>query len=90
MYKMIISHLFKSFDRKGGLLFMASKTFRLFRALPCFLLGVATIIDMGATMNIYNYDATPSQADANAIASDWEMVGADINVAINKHKLQVQ
>ena len=68
---------------------MASKTFRLFRALPCFLLGVATILDMGSTMTIYNYDSSPSQADANAIASDWEMVGTDIKVAINKYRIKV-
>lgn len=61
---------------------MASKTFRLFKTLPCFLLGIATMMDMGATINIYNYDATPFQADINAIASDWEMVGIDIKAAM--------
>lgn len=62
-----------------------SKTFRLFKMLPCFLLGVATVLDMGATMDIYNMDKHPYEADSKALRSDWEVTGNDICAAINEY-----
>lgn len=66
---------------------MATKTFRLFKMLPGFLLGVAAVIDLGATMDIYNTDKTPAEADYKAIASDWQMTGVDLQKAFEEYKV---
>lgn len=58
---------------------MTSKTFRLFKVLPNFLLGIATVFDMGNTINIYNTDSSPEEADFKALASDWEETGKDLS-----------
>ena len=62
-----------------------SKTFRLFTVIPSLLVGAASVLDMGATLNIYNMDKTIEQADSKAIASDWQMVGEDLRVALNQY-----
>ena len=66
---------------------MATKTFRLFKMLPGFLLGVAAVIDLGATMDIYNTDKTPAEADYKAIASDWQMTGVDLQKPFEEYKV---
>lgn len=66
---------------------MATKTFRLFKMLPGFLLGVATVMDLGATIDIYNTDKTPAEADYKAIASDWQMTGVDLKNAFEEYKV---
>ena len=68
---------------------MATKTFRLFKMLPGFLLGVATVMDLGATIDIYNTDKTPAEADYKAIASDWQMTGVDLKNAFEEYKVCV-
>lgn len=61
---------------------MASKTFRLFKLLPCFLLGVASVLDLGSTIHIYNEDKSSEIADYKALESDWEVTGADLYQAL--------
>ena len=61
------------------------RTARLF-ARPSFEEGVARVIDLGATLNIYNKNDTPEKTDAKAIYSDWASVGDDITYAIQTHE----
>ena len=70
----ILSHM-------GNYLF--KRTGRLF-ARPSFFEGYGRAIDMGATLNEYNQNKTPEEADVAAIRSDWQAVGDDIQVAMNK------
>ncbi len=62
---------------------MASKTFRLFKVLPCFLLGVASVLDLGSTIHIYNEDKSAEIADCKSLESDWEVTGADLYGALD-------
>jgi hypothetical protein len=55
-------------------------------ASPSFLSGSARTIDLGAAMNhwSYNISPTPSEADLRAIQNDWKAVGRDIRKAVEK------
>lgn len=53
---------------------------------PSFLSGVSRVMDLGATLNEYNYMISPSEADACATRSDWSVVGEDISFAMEKHE----
>lgn len=65
---------------------MTSKTFKLFRMLPCFMLGVASVMDWGATINIYSTDVTAAgQADYEALKGDWEETGKDLYGAVDAY-----
>lgn len=54
---------------------------------PSFLGGVATTLDLGATLTQYNTSNSPEEADAKALASDWMMVGQDIAFALSHFKV---
>ena len=65
---------------------------RLIYARSSFLEGIARIFDFGGTLNTYylvSSDEDPREADARAIASDWEAVGKDIADAIEKYDASV-
>ena len=62
-----------------------SPTFRLF-VRPSFIDGWARIIDLGATLDMYNKNKTEQEADILALKSDWKAVGNDIKSAIDKFK----
>ena len=51
-------------------------------------------MDLGAALEHYNYNisATPEEADARAIASDWRVVGQDLVRAVEavKSKLNLR
>lgn len=49
-------------------------------ARPSFLSGVARVIDIGGTFDVYN---TSDDPDRIAIKSDWLIVGRDIEEAIS-------
>lgn len=51
-------------------------------ARPSFWEGVARVLDLGGTLNIYNESKTPEEADRTALQSDFAMVGKDINKAM--------
>jgi len=51
-------------------------------ARPSFLSGVGSTFDLWGTMPIMNSFDSPEEADANAIFSDWAMVGQDISDAV--------
>lgn len=51
-------------------------------AQPSFASGVARTLDLWGQFDEYNVSPTPAEADANAIASDWIIVGQDMVAAI--------
>lgn len=62
---------------------MSSRTSMLF-ATPGFLGGVATVLDLGSTLTVYNNSDSPDEADQKAIYSDWSAVGDDITDTFEK------
>jgi hypothetical protein len=61
-----------------------TKTFRLF-ARPSFVEGMARVLDLGSTLNTYNYSKSAESADRIAIADDWMMVGVDMREALKEY-----
>lgn len=51
-----------------------------------FLSGMARVLDMGATLNEYNYTSTPEMADKLAIMSDFMDIGADMFTVIKQYE----
>ena len=51
-------------------------------AQPSFASGAARVLDLWGQFDVYNVSATPTEADANAIAADWFVVGQDILDAV--------
>lgn len=60
---------------------MGKYTYVLF-ARPSFLEGMAPTLDVGGTMNAYNYSPSDRVADYRALRSDWSAVGADLWQAV--------
>ncbi len=53
-------------------------------AKPSFLGGIASILDLGGTLQLYNESLTPTEADSRAIMSDFLAVGGDIQSATDE------
>jgi len=51
--------------------------------MPSFLLGVASVIDIGGTLHKYNESRSPNEADTMALSSDVIAIGKDMREAIN-------
>jgi hypothetical protein len=53
---------------------------------PGFIRGAARVLDMGASLQKGSYllSDTPAEADARALASDWEAVDSDLAVAASR------
>jgi len=53
-------------------------------ASPSFLTGAGRVMDLGAVLeqDSYNFSTTPEEADALAIASDWQVVGQNLARAV--------
>ena len=58
---------------------------------PTFLSGLASIFDIGGTLDRYNYVRfqTPQEADAWAIANDWAVVGQDLAAAMEDFGMEL-
>jgi len=56
-------------------------------ARPSFVGGMASVLDLGATMVVYNEAPTPD-ADVRAMRSDWEVCGNDLRAAFNHWEKQ--
>ncbi len=56
---------------------------------PSFLSGMARVLDLGCTLNEYNYSAFPEKADYHAVNSDWRVVGSDIRSAMARYENQI-
>jgi hypothetical protein len=52
-------------------------------ARPTFTEGLARVLDVGGTLNVYNVSPTPECADFRAIKADWLATGDDIWNAFN-------
>jgi hypothetical protein len=63
-----------------------SYTFRLFKRLPSFWNGFASLINFSSNKNNYRYDATPDEADINALRADWHAIGGDLRHAIKTYE----
>ena len=50
---------------------------------------MARILDLGGTLNEYNYSSTPDKADFCAIHFDWKVVGSDISKAMAIYEYQI-
>lgn len=57
-------------------------------ARPSFLEGMARVIDLGGTMQVYNDSQTEREADLRAIKKDWQAVGEDILNAVKSYEQQ--
>ena len=51
-------------------------------ARPSFVGGMASVLDLGATLKVYNDSPSANIADTRAIMSDWIVTGNDIRSAI--------
>lgn len=60
------------------------KKVSLFTVSLSFIRGLATVLDIGATLGHVNNDDKPEKVDFNAIYSDWEAVGLDIKNAMEQ------
>lgn len=50
-----------------------------------FFEGMARVMDLGATMVVYNDSPTIEEADSRALESDWRAVGDDIKSAMTSY-----
>ena len=50
-----------------------------------FFEGMARVMDLGATMVVYNDSPTIEEADNLALASDWRAVGDDIQSVMTSY-----
>lgn len=59
---------------------------------PSFLRGLETVVDIGGTAESGNYSVsrTPLEADIRALASDWIMVGHDLDDAVRFVKKEME
>jgi hypothetical protein len=46
---------------------------------------MARVLDLGSTLNTYNYSKSAESADRIAIADDWMMVGVDMREALKEY-----
>lgn len=52
-------------------------------ARPSFVGGMASVLDLGATLKAYNDSPSTNMADTRAIMSDWIVTGNDIRSAMS-------
>ena len=69
--------------------YLFSRSARLF-ALPSFLGGMASALDLGTTLKEYNESITPQEADIASIRSDWFSVGDDLSQAIISYRKEAE
>ena len=55
-------------------------------AMPDFVNGIARVLDLGGTFDVYNEAQTGQEADYQAIASDWKQVGEEIYTAMENYQ----
>ncbi len=53
---------------------------------PSFTHGFGSVLDFSGSALIYNRSSSPEEADLRAIASDWAIVGSDLEYGIEKHE----
>jgi len=55
-------------------------------ARPSFVEGVARVMDLGSSLQVYNGSKTPEEADLRALKNDWASVGSDIINAAKEYE----
>lgn len=50
-------------------------------ARPSFLEGVARLVDIRGSLNVYNHSVTGEEADQRALMMDWKAVGDALRTA---------
>jgi len=63
------------------------KSFFLF-AVPSFMDGVARVVDLWGTLEIYNESLTDIEADKMAVRKDWEAIGEDLNKCLTDYHFE--
>ena len=59
-------------------------------AKPSLLSGVARLYDLFGTFDDYNESSSPSEADARAVNSDWNMTLQDFRGAVSAAKARIE
>lgn len=62
----------------------------LLSANPSFIRGMGRVLDLGSTRDVYNTSDSPDEADFNAILSDWNTVGDDMENAFRKIRKEIE
>ncbi len=65
--------------------FISSRLF----AEPSFIGGMASIFDLGRTLQEYNTSKIDKEADAKALENDWRCVGNDIKTSISQYEQRI-
>ena len=55
-------------------------------ARPSFIEGMARVLDLGCTLNEYNYSKTGTEADSKALKNDFLMVFQDLGSSISDYE----
>ena len=54
-------------------------------ATPSFFGGMASVLDIGGTLLVYNQSSTPAEADTKAMKNDWKAVEKDLIVSMQEY-----
>jgi hypothetical protein len=53
---------------------------------PSFMEGMARIVDIGATMQLYNTSENQDSTDAEALINDWRAIGCDLRNSMKTYE----
>lgn len=53
---------------------------------PSYIEGMARILDLASTQQVYNTSESDCEADLKALSNDWLAVGDDLRTAITKYE----
>ncbi len=53
---------------------------------PSLIGGMARVVDLGATLQDYNYSRNTAEADTKALINDWFAIGDDIRHSLNQYE----
>lgn len=59
-------------------------------AKPTFVRGMAHVLDIGGTLDVYNISANGFEADRRAIQSDWQAISKDMWHAIEEAEKKIK
>lgn len=54
-------------------------------ATPSFLNGIARVLDLGSTLNQYDFFESGQEMDSESLRLDWETVGQDLCEAMDEY-----
>jgi hypothetical protein len=59
-------------------------------ARPSFIGGMASVVDLAATLNIFNASLSENMADSIALNQDWKAIIDDLRLTVQKMSLNEQ